>query len=100
MPSLKQLDDERCHKISVFRRAARGVSMVDLLNSPCPTCGRARAEAYLRVDQDGNVLEGCVDAHHSGATKPGAPTRWYMRPEARQLRAETHRALAEVHYRG
>ena len=59
----------------------------------CPTCGRPAAAPARRL-VDGEIVEGCVDAHHTGALPAGSATAaWHDQPFAQRLRA---RALASM----
>lgn len=55
----------------------------------CPTCTRAPTRPFRRI-VDGKIVEGCVDACHTGQfTGLSSSNAWHTRPEARILRKET-----------
>ncbi len=51
----------------------------------CPTCGHARSAPRRRV-RDGDIVEGCVDASHTGWVR-GPDLAWHDRAPARAIRA-------------
>lgn len=52
----------------------------------CPTCGHSPENPYRRVI-NGKIIEGCVDATHTGRLPvPSASSDWHMRPEAIEVR--------------
>ena len=58
----------------------------------CPTCGNALNAPYRRWA--GVVIEGCIDACHTGRLPEGTETaNWHYRMEARAMRADTYRRL-------
>ena len=60
----------------------------------CNTCTRPVASPFRRFDSNGKVIEGCVDAAHTGHIY-GESLRWHMRPAAKEIRkAATERLRA------
>ena len=84
-------------------RAAAGAELGLEVDGLCPTCGRPADDPARRLGSldlwpasDGEIVEGCVDAHHTGALPAGSATAaWHDRPEAQQLRARELASLPE-----
>lgn len=51
----------------------------------CPTCRGTAPAPYRVVNADGDVVMGCIDAHHSGSVE-GIHRVWHDRPEAAAIR--------------
>lgn len=79
-------------KINRIRAIARGISAEALAELPCPTCVRPAHDPYRRI-VEGQIAEGCIDAHHHGRTCAGGSTDWHMRPSAAAHRAKEGREL-------
>ncbi len=92
MNNAKQ-DAARCAKTNAIRAAARARLGVEPMHL-CPTCVRTAGDAHCRKDARGKVIEGCIDAFHSGHHSDPERARWFMRPEAQALRAATLASLA------
>ncbi len=61
----------------------------------CPTCGRNASGPYRRWDQaTGRVVEGCVDAFHTGKLY-GESEAWHSRKVAVAIRRETLRSITQ-----
>jgi hypothetical protein len=78
-------------KIVAIREKARAALGMLACSMTCPTCGRHVGAPYRRVEgilgQGGRIIEGCVDAAHSGALVPGGyNAQWHDREGARQIR--------------
>lgn len=58
----------------------------------CPTCTRRLDQPSYRKDARGHVIDGCVDAAHTGHVS-GELYRWHARPVARSIRAEANKSL-------
>lgn len=57
----------------------------------CTTCNRP-ANAPARRIVDGRIVEGCVDAAHTGhLIVPSDSAEWHNRPEAKAIRASVKR---------
>lgn len=53
----------------------------------CPICCRPAYSPYRRLDTQGKIIEGCVDASHTGKHVPISESeRWHWRPEAIEIR--------------
>lgn len=75
-------------RIMKIRLAAGGSADV------CCTCGRGAGAPYRRHDASGHVIEGCVDAIHTGMLVTTTESnRWQNRPEADQIRRATLNSL-------
>lgn len=64
----------------------------------CPLCRGARHLPHRRKNDSGYIVEGCVDASHSGHVH-GEDLRWHNRPEAKAIRKrelDRFRSLEEV----
>ena len=62
----------------------------------CNTCVKPADSPYRRYDNNGYVIEGCIDAIHTGhLVTPSASSMWHNRPEAKKWRAETKKRLAQ-----
>lgn len=59
----------------------------------CCTCGHPRSAPY-RSRHKGRIVEGCIDASHSGWVR-GEDQAWHERPQAVAHREETARHLLE-----
>jgi hypothetical protein len=79
---LRKHDASRSHKINDIRHRT-GNPMTH-----CPTCGHGANNAYRRWSADmRTVLEGCVDAFHTGANQGGGTSNaWHVRESACALR--------------
>lgn len=76
-------DAKNSANIMIIRRGAGGG------HTHCPTCGQTRAAPYRRL-VDGKIVEGCIDASHTGHLVPiSASSEWHDRPVARMMRAGT-----------
>jgi hypothetical protein len=74
-------------KILDIRLAAGGSSEV------CPTCGRNASNPYRRCVED-KIIEGCVDAVHTGRLTPiSGSNSWHMRNEAIAIRRADYDGL-------
>jgi len=63
----------------------------------CNTCCRPSNAPYRRHDIRGNVVEGCVDAVHTGQLIPLTESyRWHNRPEAKAIRATNAKHLKNL----
>jgi len=71
--------------------ADRLPSLVTNPDTPtCSTCGRPVGAPYRRYGPSGRVLEGCVDAFHSGnLLRDSKSAKFHARQEARAIRGET-----------
>lgn len=69
-------------------RAAAHAALGSTMPTSCPTCGRAPGLPYRRYDAAGRVLEGCVDAAHTGHLV-GESARWQGRKAAEDIRRAT-----------
>jgi hypothetical protein len=58
----------------------------------CNTCTRPVASPYRRYDQAHKIIEGCVDAAHTGHLY-GESLRWHMRPAAKEIRKRSTERL-------
>lgn len=55
----------------------------------CPTCAKPAANPYRRQDADGRIIEGCIDATHTGhLVSPSSTQAWHTRPWAIARRRE------------
>lgn len=53
----------------------------------CNTCCRPDSDPFRVFDERGKVINGCVDAVHTGRlVAPSESSRWHNRPEAKQIR--------------
>jgi len=53
----------------------------------CPTCCREAHSPHRRHDTSGKIVEGCVDAFHTGHLVPlSGSAMWHNRPAAKQIR--------------
>jgi hypothetical protein len=65
----------------------------------CNTCGRPVGLPYRRHDARGKIIEGCIDASHTGHIY-GESLRWHNRPEAKKWRAAMTARLREMLSKG
>lgn len=70
-------------------RAAAGAQ--DLTR--CPTCLCKRTAPARRLNRDAVIIEGCVDAAHSGYLIDTDDAVWHARPEAFAIRQQELDAL-------
>ena len=53
----------------------------------CNTCTHSASSPYRVTDDAGRVIQGCIDAFHTGHLVPGSESeRWHNRKEAMALR--------------
>jgi hypothetical protein len=69
-----------------IRAEARRCTLPELASQGCPTCGKPAAAPYRRVVA-GEIVEGCVDAHHSLGRLTGKSAAWHARTEAIAVRS-------------
>jgi len=64
----------------------------------CPTCTRPHHNPYTVYGENGEILEGCVDAAHTEYLTGviSAKARWHFRPQARAIRAQTLKHLRSL----
>jgi len=75
-------------KIMKIRLAAGGSA------TTCPTCTRPAENPYRRWDASGRIIEGCVDAIHTGKLVPiSSSNGWHMRKKAIAIRRSELDAL-------
>lgn len=75
-------DKTICYKIIEIRKAAGG----DV--NTCPMCMHPINYPYVRQNNKGEYLEGCIDASHSTvAMYPTGYREWFGRVEALRFRA-------------
>lgn len=86
------MNDSQISARIIAIRAAAGAELGIASADRCPICGRAAASPARRL-VNGAIVEGCIDAHHTGHLA-GADLAWHTRPCAKQWRAETARSLA------
>jgi len=61
----------------------------------CNTCCNPVDQPYRVYDERGKVLQGCVDACHTGElVTPSESSFWHNRPEAKKIRASWKRFIA------
>jgi hypothetical protein len=62
----------------------------------CPLCGRTESDPYRRTI-GGVIIEGCIDAFHTGALPIGSDTyAWHTRPWARVQRLIEWESVREL----
>lgn len=59
----------------------------------CPICVRIASAPYRRRNAAGRIVEGCVDAFHTGRLVTQADSAWHDRPDAREMRVTTLKSL-------
>ena len=78
-------------KINAIRSAARAKLGIQE-SGKCPTCCRDHFSPHRVYDTRGKVVEGCVDACHTGQLY-GESAFWHARPAAVSIRRETLKSL-------
>ncbi len=79
-PPMPTADERTSAKITAIRTKAGNPGV------KCPICTREAAAPARRRDANGRIVEGCVDAFHTGALY-GESRAWHDRPGAVKLRA-------------
>lgn len=66
--------------------------------STCPTCTRSCSNPYRRHDAHGKVIEGCVDACHTGRlVSPSESNRWQNSKAAESIRRRELESLTGMY---
>lgn len=78
----------------------KGVKAMTQLIDKCSTCFKHKSDPARSYDENGKIINGCVDEYHTGElVVPSASARWHYRQEAVKIRAITKRGRLGYGYK-